>query len=59
MDPLGPVAIPPEALLILEERLKDRPREDVWPPPEADITEVALLFLVAAELMARRRNGDG
>lgn len=47
---MAAVAIPPEALLILEERLRERQREDGWPPPEADLTEVALVLLVGAEL---------
>jgi len=47
------VAFPPEALLILEERLKERQQEDGWPPPEADLTEVALILLVGAEVVRR------
>jgi hypothetical protein len=46
-----PVAFPPEALLVLEERLKERQREDGWPPPDADLTEVALVLLVGDEIV--------
>lgn len=43
------------ALLILEERLKERQAEEGWPPPGEDITEVALTLLVAAELVSTAR----
>jgi hypothetical protein len=61
---MEPVSFPAHALLILEERLKERQREDGWPPPDADITEVALVLLVGAELTLPKQGatyprGDG
>jgi hypothetical protein len=47
-----PVAFPAHALLILEERLRDRQAEGEV-PIEADVFELALKMLVVAELSRR------
>jgi hypothetical protein len=49
-----PVSFPAHALLILEERLRERQAEGEL-PIEADVTELALKVLVVAELTRRTK----
>jgi hypothetical protein len=48
-----PVAFPAHALVILEERLRERQAQGEL-PIEADVTELALKMLVVTELTAAR-----
>lgn len=52
-----PIAFPAHALLILEERLRERQAEGEL-PIEADVTELALKMLVLADLSAREPSQD-
>jgi hypothetical protein len=46
---MKPVSFPPHALLILEERLRERQEEGSL-PSQADVTELALQILVLAQV---------